>query len=94
MKYKAKRLKSGELEGKWAVFTGTKFFVDSLCDTENEAKIQACEYSAHWLQTQMDDCRANWEDAHRANGKVDNWDDNATKETMMDFDREWGNILC
>ena len=95
MKYNAKQLtKQSSNSGKWAVFTGKQYFVDTLCDTKNEAVIQACEYSARWYQEQMDNCRELWEDTHRDSGKVDIFNDNATRETGIDFDSEWGNILC
>lgn len=90
MKYNAKQMP----DGKWAVFAGKKYFVNTVCDTENDAIIKACEMSAQWYQVEMDNCQKIWEETHRANGKVDHYDDNRTPETAMDFWNEWGNVLC
>ena len=49
MQYGHRQLKSG----KWVVSTGKKHFLDSVVDTENEAKILALHYSAHYHQNQM-----------------------------------------
>lgn len=52
MKYKAGKLNNG----KWAVMTGKKYFTSTVCETENEAIIKACEKSAQWYMQQMHEC--------------------------------------
>lgn len=49
MKFNAKQIKSGELEGKWAVFKGTSTYWPATArDTKAEAEDQARIRSAEW----------------------------------------------
>ena len=50
MKYNAKQIESGD----WAVFTGSKYFINYICDTEAEAKKMALKLSAQWYYLQAE----------------------------------------
>lgn len=90
MKYKAGQLNNG----KWAVFTGRKYFPNTVCDSENDAHIQACEMSARWYQDKMDECAREWEKAHRKNGKRNHYEDGATSENIKNFSDDWSGVIC
>lgn len=64
MKYNAKQLKSGE----WAVFTGRKYFTDTISNTQEEAHLRAIEKSAQYHQMQVWDLEADWYEAQEAAG--------------------------
>ena len=90
MKYKAKQLNNG----KWAVFSGKKYFKSTVTDNKNDATILACERSAQWHHAQIDQCSLDWEKAHRAGGKLAIYEDNATSENSLNFDVIWSNLFC
>ena len=52
------RYKSGQLEnGKWAVMKNSKrYFTNSVCDTKEEADIEAVRRSAQWYNDKMHGC--------------------------------------
>ena len=50
MKYSAKKT----TDGKWAVFTGKKYFTDTLSESEAFVKEQALLMSMSWHQSQID----------------------------------------
>ena len=41
-------------DGKWAVFSGKAYFIDTITSNEEEAKIEALKMSAIWYRDQMD----------------------------------------
>lgn len=50
MQLKTKQLKNG----KWAVFIGTKYYNDTLRDTQQEAEVQCLYMRARNAQAQLD----------------------------------------
>lgn len=70
MKYQHGQLKSGQ----WAVFTGRRYFVNSVTDDEQEAHKDAIIRSAHWYKEQIEKCEAEME----KNGFLDGSDGSST----------------
>ncbi len=59
MKYKAKQLSNG----KWAVWTGQSYFVNTVTLVEKDARVEALYMSGHWhldklleIQTKLAEC--------------------------------------
>lgn len=53
MKYKAKKIEKGKNEGKYAVFTGKKYFTNSVTDNKEAAEVDALMRSGHWYNDQV-----------------------------------------
>ena len=66
MKYTAKKLK----DGRFAVFTGRKYFFHSITSDLNQAKIAALKLSARWYRDQADKAHKELEKL----GQIDNHD--------------------
>ena len=65
MKYSAKQLSNG----KWAVFSGKKYFINTVHNNEFYVKRRAIELSAQWYQSKIDECKNSWFDIQIKNGQ-------------------------
>lgn len=79
MKYKAGKLNAG----KWAVFQGKQYFVDTVVESELLAKKRAVELSAQWYQSMMDECHVKWVSIREELG-----------EDTYRSDFDWGDVLA
>lgn len=54
MRFKAKQVLNGTNKGKWAVFTGTKYFTRTVTEDKQAAEIEALKETGRWHQAQID----------------------------------------
>lgn len=81
MKYQAKQLQGGDDAGKWAVFTGSKYFPDTVDSSKAWVERRALEMSAQWYQRQVEKAEMEWRALNEAHPD-------------LDTDYEWGDVLC
>lgn len=85
MKYRAKKLSTGE----WAVFAGSKYFTSTVTDNKKEAEQQALIKSIQWYEDMKRDA---WEELLKIS-ETDKYE-NECKPIGYDCFVNLGDLLC